>query len=207
MLLIGTGKILELGLTDLVWNVRWAPQNSFASIIWTELYIQHGFLFLLESFTGLSPWLGALALLNDFLHLPPNFHLTYFNPRLEKEMATHPSILAWRIPWMEEPGRLQSMRSQEVGHDWVTSLSRWKRSRREGRRQHASWKYDTSPPTAWWICCFRLRSSSILWIMFVRVSKSSILFYPILPYSSYSNLSSIPYLSYAILSCLVELNI
>ena len=37
-------------------------------------------------------------------------------------MATHSSILAWRIPWMEEPGRLQSMVSQTVGHDWVTSL-------------------------------------------------------------------------------------
>ena len=41
---------------------------------------------------------------------------------LEKEMATHSSILAWRIPWMEEPGRLQSMGSQRVGHDWATSL-------------------------------------------------------------------------------------
>ena len=36
---------------------------------------------------------------------------------LEKEMATHSSILAWRIPWREEPGRLQSMGSQRVGHD------------------------------------------------------------------------------------------
>ena len=36
---------------------------------------------------------------------------------LEKEMATHPSILAWRIPWTEEPGGLQSMGSQRVGHD------------------------------------------------------------------------------------------
>ena len=36
---------------------------------------------------------------------------------LEKEMATHSSILAWKIPWMEEPGRLQSMESQRVGHD------------------------------------------------------------------------------------------
>jgi len=36
---------------------------------------------------------------------------------LEKEMATHSSILAWKISWMEEPGRLQSMRSQKVGHD------------------------------------------------------------------------------------------
>ena len=36
---------------------------------------------------------------------------------LEKEMATHSSILAWRIPWTEEPGRLQSVGSQRVGHD------------------------------------------------------------------------------------------
>ena len=36
---------------------------------------------------------------------------------LEKEIATHSSILAWRIPWTEEPGRLQSMKSQGVRHD------------------------------------------------------------------------------------------
>ena len=42
---------------------------------------------------------------------------------LEKEMATHSSIFAWRIPWTEEPGGLQSMGSQRVRHDWVTSLS------------------------------------------------------------------------------------
>ena len=36
---------------------------------------------------------------------------------LEKEMSTHSSILAWEIPWMEEPGRLQSMGSQRVGPD------------------------------------------------------------------------------------------
>ena len=37
---------------------------------------------------------------------------------LEEGMVTHSSILAWRIPWTEEPGRLQSMGSQGVGHDW-----------------------------------------------------------------------------------------
>ena len=42
---------------------------------------------------------------------------------LEKEMATHSSILAWRIPWTEEPGGLQSTGLQRVGHVWVTSLS------------------------------------------------------------------------------------
>ena len=40
---------------------------------------------------------------------------------LEKEMATHSSILAWKIPWLEEAGRLQSMGLQRVGHDGVTN--------------------------------------------------------------------------------------
>ena len=42
---------------------------------------------------------------------------------LEKEMATHSSTFAWRIPWREEPGRLQSMGLHRVGQDWVTLLS------------------------------------------------------------------------------------
>ena len=41
---------------------------------------------------------------------------------LEKEMVTHYSILAWRIPWTEEPGGLQSTGLQGVGHNWATSL-------------------------------------------------------------------------------------
>ena len=52
---------------------------------------------------GFDPWVGKIP--------------------LEKEMATHSSILAWRIPWMEEPGGLQFTGSQGVGHDWATSLS------------------------------------------------------------------------------------
>ena len=40
---------------------------------------------------------------------------------LEKGMATHSSILAWRSPWTEEPGGLRSIGSQIVGHNWVTN--------------------------------------------------------------------------------------
>ena len=43
---------------------------------------------------------------------------------LEEEMATHSSILAWRIPWTEEPGGLQSMGLQRVRHDWMTNTTR-----------------------------------------------------------------------------------
>ena len=47
-----------------------------------------------------------------------------------EEMATHSSILAWKIPWMEEPGRLQSTGSQRVGQDWVTELNWTERERK-----------------------------------------------------------------------------
>ena len=50
---------------------------------------------------GLDPWVGKI------------------DP-LEEEMATHSSILSWRIPWTEEPVGLQSMGSQTVGHNWAT---------------------------------------------------------------------------------------
>ena len=44
---------------------------------------------------------------------------------LEEEMATCSSILAWKIPWTEEPSRLQSMELQRVGHDWATEHIKW----------------------------------------------------------------------------------
>ena len=56
---------------------------------------------------GCSPW----GLLESDMTERIHFH------ELEKEMATHSSVLAWRIPGMEEPGRLQSMGSLEVGHN------------------------------------------------------------------------------------------
>ena len=42
---------------------------------------------------------------------------------LEKEMAIHSSTIAWKIPWTEEPGRLQSMGSQRVGHDFTFTFT------------------------------------------------------------------------------------
>ena len=46
-----------------------------------------------------------------------DFRFTFHFHALEKEMATHSSVLAWKISWTEEPGRLQSMGSLRVGHD------------------------------------------------------------------------------------------
>ena len=50
-----------------------------------------------------------------------DFTFTFHFNALEKEMTTHSSVLAWKIPWTEESGGLQSMGSQRVGHDSVTN--------------------------------------------------------------------------------------
>ena len=60
---------------------------------------------------------------------------------LEEGMAHRPSILFWRIPWTEEPGGLQSMRSQRVGHDWKT----------EHTNAHISGVYMPVPISRWWL--------------------------------------------------------
>ena len=72
---------------------------------------------------------------------------------LEKGMATHSSILVWRIPWTEEPGGLLSMGSQRVQHDWATSTH-------TGRKQSESseslglcfQESGTCTPTQTWAC-------------------------------------------------------
>ena len=63
--------------------------------------------------------------LGVFSHVnwPFALHLLSIKLLEEKALAPHSSTLAWKIPWMEEPGRLQSMGSRRVRHDWVTSLS------------------------------------------------------------------------------------
>ena len=50
-------------------------------------------------------------------------YVCWYSAQVEKAMAPHSSSLAWKIPWMKEPGRLQSMGSLRVGHDWETLLS------------------------------------------------------------------------------------
>ena len=53
----------------------------------------------------------------------PSLNIRTISSQMEKAMASHSSTFAWRIPWTEEPGRLQSMGSLRVEHDWATSLS------------------------------------------------------------------------------------
>ena len=69
----------------------------------------------------MGPWWAAWSFVSESLQIQgfsPNCTLY-----VEKAMAPLSSTLSWKIPWMEEPGRLQSMGSLRVGHDWATSLS------------------------------------------------------------------------------------
>ena len=71
--------------------------------------------------TGHEPWMIRKPLLS--LSKPLCICICPRHCLSEKAMAPHSSILAWKIPWMEEPGGLQSMGSHRVRHDWATSLS------------------------------------------------------------------------------------
>ena len=67
-------------------------------------------------------WAVGTSLVTQTVKRPPKMwetqvHSLGWEDLLEKEITTHSSILAWKIPWMEEPGRLQSMRLQKVRHD------------------------------------------------------------------------------------------
>ena len=90
----------------------------------------------------------------------------------EKAMATHSSTLAWKIPWTEEPGRLPSVGSHRVGHDWVTSLSlftfmHW---RRNGNPLQCSCLENPMDRGAWWAAVYGISQS---WTQLKQLSSSS----------------------------------
>ena len=90
---------------------------------------------------------------------------------LEKAMATHSSTFAWKIPWMEEPGRLQSMGSLRVGHDWATSLSLSCTGEGNGNPLQCSCLENPRDRGAWWAAVYGVTQSQT-WLK--RLSSSSI---------------------------------
>ena len=93
-----------------------------------------------------------------------------FSP-LEKAMTTHSSTLAWNIPWMEEPCRLQSMGLLGDGHDWVASLSRIG----EGNSDSLQCSSLENPRDggAWWAAVYGV-AQSWTWLIWLSSSSSSI---------------------------------
>ena len=89
-------------------------------------------------------------------------------------MAPHSSTLAWKIPWMEGPGRLQSMGSLRVGHDWATSLSlftfmHW---RRKWQPTPVFLLGESQGWGAWWAAVYGVAQSRT-WLKWLSSSSSS----------------------------------
>ena len=94
---------------------------------------------------------------------------------LAKAMAPHSSTLAWKIPWMEEPGRLQSMGSWRVRHDWATSLSLFTFMRGEGNGNplQCSCLENLRDRGGWWAAVYGVAQSRT-WLKWLSISSSSV---------------------------------
>ena len=97
-------------------------------------------------------------------------------------MAPHSSTLAWKIPWMEEPGRLQSMGSLRVGHDWATSLSHIGEG--NGNPLQCSCLENPRDRGAWWAAVYGVAQSRtrLKWLssgssIHTKIMNNLVLFY------------------------------
>ena len=92
-----------------------------------------------------SSILGASLVAQMAKNLPANWEMRVWSlgweDPLEKDMVSHSSILAWRIPWTEEPCRLQSMGSQRVGHDWVTNTFTFLKGLEDPKKLHVTCRF------------------------------------------------------------------
>ena len=100
---------------------------------------------------------NSALLQKDLWSSPVKYYAKFSKPFRapgEKEIAPHSSTLAWKIPWTEEPGRLQSMGSQRVEHDWAASVS-------EGNGNPLQYSCLENPRggEAWWAAVYGVTQS------------------------------------------------
>ena len=106
-----------------VWSLCWGYQSEHLHLPVAWASLQNGVPELHNPRERAVRWKLYFFLCSSLRsHITPLL-ITCYSLRSEKAMAPHSSTLAWKIPWTEEPGGLQSMRSLRVGHDWATSLS------------------------------------------------------------------------------------
>ena len=118
------------------------------------------FLNLLQVCSTSDDWGSALylSLCLVYVYLCHHFGLIFIlSIQSVKAMATHSSTLAWQIPWMEEPGGLQSMGSLGVGHDWANSLSCIGEG--NGNPLQCSCLEDPRDGGAWWAAVYGVAQS------------------------------------------------
>ena len=117
-------------------NITFVKSNLFRSLVYTWSYKMYTSVFL-DKFLQLFFFPNQENMINvpiqnsvfewvtrlKYKKIEISFNPGQPRSLLEKAMAAHSSTLVWKIPWAGEPGRLQSMGSLLVGHDWATSLS------------------------------------------------------------------------------------
>ena len=113
---------------------------------------------------------SAFSWQNSVSLCPASFCTPKPNLPVTPVMATHSSTLAWKISWAEEPGRLQSMGSRRVGHDWATSLSLSCTAEGNGNPLQCSCLENPRDGGAWWAAVYRVAQSQT-WLK--RLSSSS----------------------------------
>ena len=104
-------------------------------------------------------------------------------------MAPHSSTLAWKIPWVEEPGRLQSMGSLRVGHDWVTLLSLSCIGEGNGNPLQCSCLENPRDGGAWWAAVYGVTQSQtrLMWLSSSSSSQYSKKGIPPSPFRSFKS--------------------
>ena len=136
------------------------PKGSFYSsqeggLPWNNSLFDN---FLLHPFSDFKTWMRSTnSLIKAFTFYSVAFYLSLLSS--EKAMAPHSSVLAWKIPWTEEPGRLHSMGSLRVGHDWATSLSLSCIGEGNGKPLQCSCLENPRDGGAWWAAVYGVAQS------------------------------------------------
>ena len=135
----------------------------YFTIIFLSIYqIQQGLTKISSGLTSINiPSISLFLLHVRLSYFMTVFYFLFFWPYLmavkEKAMAPHSSTLAWKIPWVEEPGGLQSMGSLRVGHDWTTSLSCIGEG--NGNPLQCSFLENPGDGGAWWAAVYGVTQS------------------------------------------------
>ena len=109
---------------------------------------------------------GQLQMKLPFIHVVRHYltcTLGGVEQAVEKSMAPHSNTLAWKIPWTEEPGRLQSMRSLRVRYDWTTSFSLLCSGEGNGNPLQYSCLENPRDGVAWWAAIYGVAQSWLDW--------------------------------------------